>query len=172
MGVYPGPHRRKQPAVYKRRRCSDERNYTPVQFTIPGPVTTGDKSPMWRADRDYYIAVVTANVGKHDSGTHPNDGTPSGQDILINIRRVKKDYSADGAVLTLDSRVRIQENHHHDSSNTDEDGEFVADDVAIKKLYFREHIYPTVVQVGSGRPGTNLVVTVMLIPVTFARIGN
>jgi len=160
------PHR-----VTKRRICDDKRNYFPIQFTIPGVLTTGDKSPMWRADRDYYFARVIANVGKHDDGDHSDDGTPSGADIPVQVKRVLKDLSATANILTSDSRVRIQPNHHHDSSNTDEDGEYVDTDFSIKKLYKGQHIYPTVLTVGSGRPGTSMVVTVVLVPVSFAQIG-
>ena len=166
----PPKQQRRPPRVYKRRICDDDRNFVPVQFTISGDLTTGDKSPMWRADRDYYFARVFANVGKHDDGDHPLDGTPSGSDVNVNVLRVLKDISATNKVLASDSRVRIQPNNHHDSSNTDEDGDFVDTDFAIKKLKLREHIYPTVLSVGSGRPGTSMVVTVMLVPVSFVRI--
>lgn len=161
---------RKHRRVTKRRICDDNRNYVPVQFTIPGVLSVGDKGPMWRADRDYYIARVFANVGLHKDGTHPNDGTPSGSDITVQVARVLVDYSATGNVLASDSRVRIQPGEHHDSSNTDEDGDFVGTDLNIKKLKYREHIYPVVGAVGSGRPGTAMVVTVMLVPISFVRI--
>lgn len=151
--------------VYKRRICDDDRNYTPIIFTMQGDVTVGAKTPDWPADQDYYFHSVFASVGHHDSGDHPNDGTPSGDDILINCRRITADGSTDGAVLASDSRVRIQENHHKDSSNDDEDGHFTGTDLAIQKLYQHQVIYPYIVQAGSGRPGTSLVVTVMLIPV-------
>jgi hypothetical protein len=158
--LHPAP-----PKVYKRRICDDDRNYTPIQFTIPGTLTTGAKTPDWPADQQYYFHSVFVNIGHHDDGTHPNDGTPSGSDVTINVRRITADGSTDGAVLASDSRVRVQPNEHKDSSNDDEDGEFTGTDLAIKKLYPHEVIYPYVVSVGSGRPGISMVVTVMLVPV-------
>lgn len=164
---YPAKARRPpgQQRVYKRRICTDDRNYTPIQFTIPGTLSAGDFGPMWRADRDYYFARISGNVGRHDDDDHPDDGTPSGQAILVNMRRVLADLSADAAVMANDSRVNIPIDHHHDATNDDEDGELVEADFNVLKLFKGEHIYPRISQVGSGRPGTGLVVTAVLVPV-------
>lgn len=151
--------------VYKRRICTDDRNYTPIQFTVSGLLVVGAFGPMWRADRNYWFARVSANCGRHDDAVHPNDGTPSGTPIYVNMRRVTADLTTDTAVLAADSRVNIPIDHHHDATNDDEDGEQIKADFNVLKIYKGEHIYPKIVQVGSGRPGNGMVVTAVLVPV-------
>lgn len=145
--------------------CHDNRAYFPAQFTIPGPLVVGKQTPEWRADRDYWLAKISAEVGRHDSGTHPTgDGTPSGAAIKINVHRVKKDLSVDTKILASDSRLRIDIDHHQDVMNDGEDGETQSGDFNVHRLAQGDRIYIDVLQVGSGRPGTALVVTVTLVP--------
>lgn len=151
--------------VHKVRVCRDNRPYALVPFTILGVITTGDYGPMWRVDRDYWVARIVANIGRHDTGTHPNDGTPSGVSMLMNMRRVSSDLSSDSPILTADARLNIAPNHHQDAINDSEDGAFSVDDFAIHRLNEGQHIYPRVSRVGSGRPGTNLVITAVLVPI-------
>lgn len=156
----PGP-----PKVYKRRICDDDRNYTPYQFTVGGVLSAGLKGPQEVMDRNYYVASIKASVGRHDDDTHPDDGTPSGQSIQVNMYRVTKDSSSSAKILASDSRVEIEIDEHHDSTLDNEDNQLVKADINILKLFRGESIYPIVIRAGSGRPGTGLVVTAMLIPV-------
>jgi hypothetical protein len=152
--------------VYKRRTCSDNRAYFTVPFTILGVQTVADFSPMWRVDQDYWIARLTANVGLHNESTHPNDGTPGGSSIKLNMRRVKgSNLSDDNKILVSNDRLNIAINHHQDSINDEDDGAFDESDFSIKHLAEGDHIYPTVTQVGSGRPGTHLVISIVLVPI-------
>ena len=151
--------------VHKIRLCRDNRNYVFVPFTIDGTIATGDYGPMERMNRDYWIAKVIANVGKHDDGTHPVDGTPSGSAILMNMRRVTGNLGTDSAILASDSRLKIDINHHQDAANNSEDGDLEEADFNVTRLAEGQHIYPRISQVGSGRPGTNLVITVVLVPI-------
>ncbi len=151
--------------VYKRRTCSDNRAYFTVPFTFASTLTVRDGS-MWRVDRDYWIARITANVGTHVEATHPNDGTPSGQSIKVNMQRVKgDDLSQDNKILVSNDRLNIAINHHQDAINDEEDGPADESDFSIKFLKEGDHIYPHIIQVGSGRPGTNMVVAIVLVPI-------
>jgi hypothetical protein len=145
--------------------CRDNRAYAFVPFTIPGPVEVLDYGPMWRADRDYWIARLVANVGRHDTDSHPNDGTPGGGYIRVNMRRVSRDYSSDISILTADNRLAILEDHHQDVVNDEDTHDFNRADFNIHRLKFGEHIYPSVTAIGSSRPGTGLVVTIVLVPI-------
>lgn len=151
--------------VHKVRICRDNRAYVAVPFTIPGAVSALDYGPMWRVDRDYWVARMIANIGRHDDATHPNDGTPSGQAMLLNMRRVSVDLADDDPILNADARLNIAVDHHQDAINDQEDGPFDTTDFNIHRLAEGEHIYPRVGQVGSGRPGTGLVVTAILVPI-------
>jgi hypothetical protein len=159
-------HRRalaRQP--HKIRLCRDNRAYALVPFTIPGVVTATDYGPEWRADRDYWIAKIVAEVGRHNTATHPSDGTPAGQAIRANMRRVKSDLSTDVPILGSDSRLRIDVNHHQDAINNGEDGAFEESDFNITRLAEGDRMYVRVLQVGTTRPGTGLVVTAVLVPI-------
>lgn len=148
--------------VHKLRLCKDNRAYAFIPFTISGDAATGDYT-MWPADRDYWIARITADVGKHDSGSHPNDGTPGGQAIRANVRRVRGD--TDVAILGDDTRLHISANGHRDAVTNSEDGPYDLGDFNVRKLKAEDHIYLRVSQVGTTRPGQNLVVTVILVPI-------
>lgn len=153
---------------HKLRLCQDNRNYVSVPFTIQGPITIADYGPMWRVDRDYWVARVTVNIGKHDDALHPNDGTPSGRTAVFNLRRVRRDVSdvfTDDPVLTSDNRLVIHENHHEDAVNDEQEGAFIEGDFAIQRLQEGDHLYPRVLHIGTGRPGTAAVVTAVLIPI-------
>jgi hypothetical protein len=141
------------------RNCSDQRAYVEVPFTIKGDLVVGDYAPMHRAGRDYYIARVHATVGRHNSATHPDDGTASGQPIRVNVRRILADESADAAILGTDNVISIASGKHKDTSVNDHS------DFNIDTLHTGDTIYVRVIAVGSGRPGTHLNVTVVLVPV-------
>ena len=156
--------------VYKRRSCRDNRVYDVVPFTIAGPIAIGDYGPMWRADRDYWIARATVNIGTHDDGTHPNDGTPGGSSARFNFIRViagSPNWVApsNASVLNSDSRLVVYENHHQDAINNDEDGAVATDDFNIHHLEEGEHVFLRVISVGSSRPGTRAVASLTLIPI-------
>lgn len=144
--------------VGRRRLCRDERNYFVQSFTIKDDIFVDDFAPMWTVDRDYYFAKIRANVGLHN-GDHPDDGTPSGTPIHLNVRVVSADLSTDSAVLDNDARLEIDVNKHFDA-DTVEEGHY-----NIKKLFTGESVYIRVSQVGSGRPGTHLVTSLTLVPV-------
>lgn len=152
--------------TYKRRVCHDNRPYVVVPFTIPGPVTIAKFGPQWRSDRDYWIAKVIAEVGRHDEALHPADGTPGGHDLTANMHRVDvSDDSDDQMILNSNGRLRIAENHHQDAVNDAEDGKFAVDDFNLHRLAEGDHIYPEVLAIGTSRPGTGLVVSIVLVPI-------
>lgn len=163
----PRPVGRRQLAhkPHKLRMCRDGRNYVFIPFTIQGTLVATDYGPMWRCDRDYWIARITANVGRHDDDTHPNDGTPSGTSIRCNLRRVTADLTGDAGILGNDTRLHIAENHHQDVANDDEEGPLIKNDFQLTRLKAGQHVYPRVSLVGSGRPGNALVITLVLVPV-------
>lgn len=154
-------HRRDITAkVRKRRLCLDDRPYAPVIWTIPASVlAVADFGPMWRADRDYYIARVAATIGLHVDADHPADGTPGGQAVKTNIRHVTADLATDSAVMSSDSILDIDPNSHKDAADVTQ-GEF-----NILTLDEGEYLYPRVTQIGTTRPGGVLQVTVTLVPV-------
>lgn len=148
----------------KQRLCKDNRNYMSIPYTITPTVSVGDWGPMWRADRDYWIAKVTANCGKHDS-THPNDGCPIGASLQANMIRVKADLSNPAPILTSDTKIAIADGHHQDVANDSENGVLTAGDFALTQLFMGEHVFPRILQVGSTSPGGPLVLTLVLVPV-------
>ena len=149
----------------KRRLCRDNRPYHTVPFTIPGDVEVADYKPMWRVDRAYWVAGVTANIGLHDAGTHPDDGTPSGSPLRVGLRRVSADLSSDVSILDADTRIAIDINHHEDWANDNANGALELSHFNVHELAMGEHVYVSVTQIGSGRPGTDLVVSLVLVPV-------
>lgn len=150
--------------VFKRRTCDDNRAYFTVPFTFTSTLTVR-KGSMWKVDRHYWIARLTADVGLHVDATHPVDGTPSGQAIKVSMRRVLADLSGDASILNSDSRLNIPINQHQDAINDENDGAADESDFNIKILHEGDHIYPSITQIGSGRPGTNLVVAIVLVPI-------
>ena len=87
--IAPTAHRRRMmQRVHKIRICRDNRAYALVPFTIPGVISVDNFGPQYRADRDYWIARITANIGRHDSGSHPDDGCPTGSSIKIQMHRL------------------------------------------------------------------------------------
>ena len=156
--------------VYKRRSCRDNRVYDVVPFTIAGPIAVGDYGPMWRADRDYWIARATVNIGTHDDGTHPNDGCPSGSSARFNFIRViagDANWTApsNDSILGSDQRLIVYQNHHQDAINNEEDGPVDDLDFNIKHLDEGEHVFLRVLAVGSSSPGIRAVASLTLIPI-------
>jgi hypothetical protein len=152
--------------VFKRRTCQDNRAYFTVPFTFASTLTVSDGSPMWRVDRNYWVARVTANVGLHVEGTHPNDGTPSGQAIRVNMMRVKgDDLATTTGILASDSRLNVPINQHQDAINDENDGAADESDFTVKILHDGDHLFPRIFAVGSGRPGTKMVVSIVLVPI-------
>jgi hypothetical protein len=149
----------------KRRLCRDNRAYTTVPYTITPTASVGVWGPMWRADRNYWIAKVTANAGTHDGSTHPNDGCPIGSAITLNLHRVLADLSNDTLILGNNQKIEIAAGHHQDVANDSENGLLQEGDFNITQLSIGDHVYPEVYSVGSSSPGGPLVVSLVLVPV-------
>lgn len=152
-------------APRKRRLCRDNRAYTSIPYTITPTVSVGDWGPMWRADRDYWIAKVTANCGKHDSSTHPNDGCPIGASLEANMILVPADLSSETAILTTNTKIEIASGHHQDVANDSENGPLTAGDFNVSQITLGQHVFPRILQVGSTTAGGPLVLTLVLVPV-------
>ena len=144
--------------IRERRFCHDDRPYNSVPFTITGDVVAQNYEPMWRVDRNYYIASVTATCGLHLDATHPLDGTPHGGNLKVNMRRITADLQNDDPILASDNVLDIAEDAHRDEANRSEN------EFAILKLTEGESVYVRVVAIGSERAGRNLVVTITLVP--------
>jgi len=152
--------------VYKRMSCTDNRAYATVPFTIAGVLAATKYGPEWHADRDYWIARLTLEIGRHDSGTHPSgDGTPGGRQVNANMHRVTADQTADALILNSNTRLRVNADHHRDAVNDSEDGPFNASEFNIHHLNEGDRIYPEFFQVGSTRPGTLAVISIVLVPI-------
>ncbi len=152
--------------VYKRQSCSDNRAYTTVPFTVAGALAAAKYGPEWHADRDYWIARLTLEIGRHDNGTHPaGDGTPGGRQVNANMHRVTKDQTGDAMILNSNTRLRVNADHHRDAVNDSEDGPFNASEFNIHHLNEGDRIYPEFLQVGSSRPGTLAVISIVLVPI-------
>lgn len=139
------------------RICADDRNYKVHQFTIPGDVAVQDYDVSFRVPQVSYVAMVIADCGRHVEAAHPADGTPGGQALKGNVRRIRG--SADAAVKSSD--FSIPADAHADDSDLPHNQagyNLAAVDVG-------DVLYVTVTQVGSTRPGKNLVVSVYLVPV-------
>ena len=161
----PVQRRTAQARVHKVRICHDNRPYVVVPWTITGTVQALSYGPMWPARRDYWIARISAEAGRHDSGTHPNDGTPGGQSIKMNLRRINMFETVDDPILANDARLNIPANHHRDAVNDSEDGGYEQNDFAITFLEQGDKVYPRFSQVGTTRPGTLVVISMVLVPI-------
>jgi len=152
--------------VYKRQSCTDNRAYTTVPFTVAGPLTVAKYGPEWHADRDYWIARLTLEIGRHDNATHPaGDGTPGGTAVRANMHRVTADQTTDAKILNSDSRLVVDANHHRDAVNDGEAGAFQSFEFNIHHLNEGDRIYPEFLQIGSTRPGTLAVISIVLVPI-------
>jgi hypothetical protein len=122
--------------------------------------------PGWTADRDYWIAKVSANCGnEHDSGTHPDDGAAQGGDVHIQLRRTLADLSGLGNILASDTRVKILEGHHQDSISNGSEGVFARGDFNISRLFTGDIVHPKLGNVGDGGPAVGPIeITMHLVP--------
>ena len=147
--------------VRKRRICRDDRPYVPVIWTIPASLLDAtDFDPMWRCDRDYYIARVAVTVGLHFDDDHPaSDGTPGGQAIQLNLYRLEAALDVGDWIMATDNVLDVDADTHQDAANVTE-GEF-----NILRLYEGEMVYPSIFQIGSTRPGGVTQITMTLVPV-------
>lgn len=163
----PGMAQRRNMArpVHKVRICHDNRPYEVVPWTIGGQVQATSYGPMWPAHRDFWIARCTMQAGRHDDATHPLDGTPGGQSIKCNLRRITFEEDDDSPILTSDARLNIRADHHRDAVNDEDDGTWEVDDFAIHRLAEGDKVYPRFSQVGTTRPGTLIVVSLVLVPI-------
>jgi hypothetical protein len=162
--VFRGTHTARP--IQKRRTCRDNRAYVAVPFTISGQVAVQKYDKMWPADRDYWIARLTAVVGRHDENLHPADGTPGGHDLTANMHVIdKSDNSNDQLILVSNARLRIAQNHHNDAVNQADDAQFNVDDFNVHRLAAGDQLYVEVFGIGTTRPGTGLVVTAILVPI-------
>lgn len=164
---YPGVAQRRVPSArsHRVRICRDNRAYVVFEWTIPGVVTATSYGPNRPIDRDYWVARIAMSVGRHDSATHPNDGTPAGTDLTANLRRVTVNLASDDPILNSNSRLRITDNKHRDAVNDGDDGHFTEGDFNIKRLGEGELVYPVFPTVGSTRPGTAVVVSLVCVPI-------
>lgn len=121
-------------------------------FTIPGPLEVGVYPQAWRAPRDYRFKRIIADL------EHP-DGAPSGSSVKINVRRKTADLSDDDPVLGTDDVLDIAAGDFHDATSGVDLSDF-----AIVNLDKNERINIKIIQIGSGDPGRNLTVTLVLIP--------
>lgn len=128
-----------------------------IPFTKPGEVIAKTYGSGWTADQEYTIVGVRARLGLHDGGTHPNDGTPGGADMLINLR-ITDDSGTNIGIFTQDNRLKIDAGTHKDTNwIREDDSGFNRDTIAEN-----ETVYVKVAQVGSSRPGSDLVVMLIL----------
>jgi len=135
-----------RPPFYARSRvhqvCTDDRNYTPYDFTLISPdgLAEADYEPARAVHRDSYVAKISVSCGKHDSGTHPDDGAVQGQALRLNVRRITVDESGDAALLSTDDIISVAVGDHHDSATDDETN------FAISRINAHESLYIRVVQ--------------------------
>ncbi len=151
--------------VYRRLTCTDNRAYATVPFTVAGVLAATTYGPEWHADRDYWIARLTLEIGRHDTSTHPNDGTPGGQAVKANMIRIVAGGASEAQILNSDSRLIVYPDHHRDAVNDEEDGAFQVGNFAVHHLNEGDSVYPSFTQVGSSRPGTLAVISIVLVPI-------
>lgn len=137
-----------------------------VAWTVPGDVAVGYYDQLWRAHKDFRIKRATGNVGRHNAATHPDDGTPGGQALQVNFRRISSDQttnvpgfaSPDIAILDTDSRLEIGAGSHKDTASG-AGGEFNTNEILAG-----EFVALKISQIGTTRPGKHLVASLVLIP--------
>jgi hypothetical protein len=125
-----------------------------VTWTIPGTVQAKHYDALWTADRKYRPIKVRARVGRHDATTHPVDGTPGGRAMIINLRWHDADETQDHMLMGSTDRLKIPAGTHRDT--------VWATDFAIQSIAEDEVFSLRIAQVGDTRPGSNLVVILVL----------
>ncbi len=128
-----------------------------VPFNVTNTVEAKQYPQGWTADGRYTIVGVRARCGRHDAATHPDDGTPGGAEMQINVR-IEDDAGTSIAVFTTETRLRIEAGTHKDSSW------IIEGDAGFGRTYIdlNETAFVKVFAVGSTRPGSNLGVFLIL----------
>lgn len=126
-------------------------------FTRPGTVQVKHYPQLWTAHRLLRFKNVRARVGHHDAATHPADGCPQGAGMLINIIWGSQDGTQEQNILVASDALHIDPNTHKDVDFLSSFNKLTIDK--------NETISVKVIQVGSTIPGSDLVVTVNMIPV-------
>lgn len=156
--------RRRRRFRHTRRSCRDGRPYNTMAWTVPNDLVVGRIKPMWHVDRDYWVAGCKALVGSHHEDDHPaDDGTPSGSSIKIQMYRINNRTGNGAKIMASDNKLVIEENKHHDAVG-DTDDYFKDNDFDILKIRRGDWVYPEILQVGSGRPGNTLEISLILVP--------
>lgn len=132
-----------------------------VVFRVAGDLSAGVYDDQkFRVDKHYRIKRITGVVGIHDPGTHPVDGTPHGQPIQFNLRRILADESNEAAIVDTDSIIEIPALNHKGVAAV------ASGDFNITELFEDEVVFLRINQVGDvTRHGRNLAVDMVLVPV-------
>lgn len=132
-----------------------------VTFRVAGELDNGNYDDQkWRSDRHYRIKRITGVVGRHDPATHPIDGTPHGQPIQFNLRRILADDSVEAAIVDTDDIIEIPPLQHKGVAAA------ATSDFNVTELFDDDVVYLRINQVGDvTRHGRNLAVDMVLIPI-------
>lgn len=127
-----------------------------VDFTVSGDVEAKHYDTLWPADRRYKFKRVRVRFGRHDSSTHPADGCPQGQAAVVQVFWHDEDETTQDKLFSNDSRLTVQPSTHRDS--------VWADDITRTHIEENEHLSVKVTQVGTTAPGSDMVVSVIMVP--------
>jgi hypothetical protein len=127
-------------------------------FTVDGEVEAKAYAAPWRAHRDVRIKRIKATAGRHDGGTHPDDGAPVGADLKAQIYKADTTLSSETAILSTGDIIKIDAGTHKDAAGGT-DGDYNT-----RNIDENEILYVDVTQVGSTSPGSDLAISVFMIP--------
>lgn len=129
-------------------------------FTKPGRVKVRHYPYRWvnLTGQTLVFKRARAVVSIHDSGTHPNDGCPTGSAMNVAVDRWLDDESAFSSIFDADTRLHIDAATHKDT--------VPVTSFNIITLAPEEQLSINVKQVGSNFPGEDLVVQVYMEPST------
>ena len=131
--------------------------YHHAVFTKPGTVAVKHYPQLWTAHRTLRFKNVRARVGHHDAATHPNDGCPIGAAMIINIIWGNQNGDLEQHILQATDALHIDGNSHKDVDFLSSFSKLTMDK--------NETLSIKVIQVGSTTAGSDLVVTVNMVPV-------
>ena len=125
-------------------------------WTKNGAVEAKHYDHLWMADRRYKFKKVRVRCGRHDSGTHPADGCPTGADLIVQVFLHNTDESTQTKLFSSDNRLVVTASTHKDTA--------WAADMTTTHIEEDEALSIKVTQVGSTTPGQDLVVQVVMVP--------
>ena len=132
-----------------------------MAWTINGDAQAKMYKQLHPVPFDSKIIGAMMRADEHDAATHPNDGCPTGSALEANLRIWDADDGTNRKVFDTDARLKIPASRHRDTVFLDD-----GDPSWSNQLVFKgESVGVRIAAIGSGNPGSNVVIVATLEPV-------